>query len=338
MRGRGPAGAVVTVALVLAATTAACSGSARIGPSPSPFGRIPRLPAVHSRLTEPAGLVEAVARAVHGPAKRIDVLASATSRKETVALVRFPRTDRKTKKEVESRRLLSFVRKPPPAARRPTPSPTPAATPSRHPKPVAATRWSLEAVGPDLWASPPRPGSRSYPIASVAAGGLIGVGGFIDPRVTRVQAVDPAGSVVSRARPDRGAVVLFSRPGATLAGFDARGLAFATPTLTGSPGTLGGGDAAVGIGATFAAEIVSSRWTAAADLVADGVDARFLLPPLHRFLGSAGARVLGRGKATRSGATFLVDAGRIRWQLTLVVQAGGGTSKVRQYALDRVRP
>src|SRR5207248_2855089 len=95
----------------------------------------------------------------------------------------------------------------------------------RNGKKLSEKRWVAEDATTDLWPDRPKRGSRAYPVGSVAAGDMIGVGGYIDPGITRVEADGPTGTVVDRQPVRGGAVVLFARPGSTLAGYDRQGLA-----------------------------------------------------------------------------------------------------------------
>ena len=310
---RGPA-AILAVALAFSA----CGGTSHVGPSPSPFGSIPEMQPVHSHHGAGRALVKAMAGAVHLKPRDVRVISAVTSGDQAVALIGY-RANGKQTNRVVAFGYRTIKRK-------------------RNGKKLSEKRWVAEDATTDLWPDRPKPGSRAYPVGSVAAGDMIGVGGYIDPGITRVEADGPTGTVVDRQPVRGGAVVLFARPGSTLAGYDRQGLAFATPVLAGSPGTIAGGDAAVGLGNTFTALVLSPRWQQAADLVADGVSPRGLLPPLHRFLGARPARVVGRGTKTKTGATFVVQSGPLRWRLTLITEAHGGSLKVRQYTLDRLAP
>jgi hypothetical protein len=308
MRSRVAATAVV---VALALVVAGCSGSSHIGgPSPSPFGQLPSVPAANPRPGIPSAAVKALAADLQLKPRAVHVVKGLTSEKAAAALVTFPQKGKQT------RRLVSF----------------------RYRVGKKKKQWSVESASPDLWADRPAAGSRLYPVTSVAAGPWVGVGGFVDPDVQRLEAVGPNGSLVDRQPVRDGAALVFAAPGSTLAGYDDKGLVFATPVLAGSPQSVGGGDAAVGIGSTFAAEIISPRWMNAADLVTDDVPAQNLLPPLHAFLASDRARVEGQGRTTPSGATFVIDSGPLKWRLNLITVPHGGTLKVRQYTLNRISP
>jgi hypothetical protein len=305
---------IAIAALAVALAAAACSGSNHpVGPSPSPFGPLPDVPVADSRPGVPPAAVKALATALQLKPHSVHVVGGLTNGDHALALVRFRVKGRQT------RGLVSFEFR----------------APKKRPH---GKQWSVEAASPDLWATPPTAGSRSYPVTSVAAGEWVGVGGFVDPHVHRLEAVGPTGSLVDQQPVKGGAVLVFAAPGSTLAGYDDNGLVFATPVVTGSPPSVGGGDAAVGLGSTFAAEIISPRWTKAADLVTDDVPAAYMLPPLHSFLASDRARVDGQGQKTKTGASFVIDSGPLKWRLNLITVPHGGTLKVRQYTLNRISP
>jgi hypothetical protein len=297
------------VVLVVALVAAGCSGHGHdSGPSPSALGPLPDVPAARSTPGLPHGAIKALASELELKRRMVHVVTSLTSGDHAVALAHFP------SKGAQTRRLVSFA----------------------YDKPKK--RWTVETVSSDLWPDVPAAGSRSYPVTSVAAGPWVGVGGFVDPNVTRLEAAGPTGALVDRQPVKDGAALVFASPGATLAGYDSKGLTFATPVITGPARVVGGGDAAVGIGSAFTAEMLSTRWEAAADLVADGVSPAYLLPPLRGFLSSSRARVAGPGRTTDTGASFIIDSGPLKWRLTLITEPHAGTVKVRQYTLDRLQP
>ena len=313
---RGPA-----AILALALAFSACGGTSHVGPSPSPFGSIPEIQPVHSHHGAGRALVKAMAGAVHLKPRDVRVISAVTSGDQAVALIGY-RANGKQTNRVVAFGYRTIKRK-------------------RNGKKLSEKRWVAEDATTDLWPDRSKRGSRAYPVGSVAAGDMIGVGGYIDPGITRVEADGPGiiGDVTF------GDPTTFqyaaSLPMQTLtftkAIFSqvANALGYFTGLALYNPGTSA---ASVGLGNTFTALVLSPRWQQAADLVADGVSPRGLLPPLHRFLGARPARVVGRGTKTKTGATFVVQSGPLRWRLTLITEAHGGSLKVRQYTLDRLAP
>ena len=227
---------VATLALAAALASVGCSNSGHpVGPSPSPFGPLPNVPVADSRPGVPAAAVKGFADALQLKRRKVHMIAGLTNGEHAVALLRFPDEGK------ETRRLVSFEYR------------------------ARKKRWAVEAASSDLWDHPPAAGSRSYPVTSVPAGSWIGVGGFVDPKVRRLEAAGPTGSLVDQQPVKDGAALVFASPGSTLAGYDENGLVFATPVLAGLPQAVGGGDAAVGLGSTFAAEVISPRWAGRTD-------------------------------------------------------------------------
>jgi hypothetical protein len=198
-----------------------------------------------------------------------------------------------------------------------------------------AGHWTVDEASTGLWQHVPLPGSRRYPLTTIGAGRWIVVGGFVDPRVTRVIVESPTGHPLDSSAPHRGAVAVIAADWLPVVAYQGSTLLFATPVTLGRVPAGESHPDSTGrrVGDLFVADILASKLPLAAKLLFHSLAAPSFLPPIAHLVESMR---LVRASTTDAGASYVLygPSGRATLEITLIQEHGRWT--IWSYTLSSV--
>jgi hypothetical protein len=188
--------------------------------------------------------------------------------------------------------------------------------------------WQLEDL--EAVRTVPAIGSNGFELVEAIAGGFIGVGGFVDPSLLRLDAVDPFGQVVDVDDPFAGGVLLLSsRFGVVRVHGDGRILGAQPIRVPATEAELeelrpvrlepSSVEDARSVADRFVETFLTGGWVPAAPLYNPQGRPDLLLPELARVLPSGRWDVTGSPQVTEQGFTYPIDgpAGEARLAVRL---------------------
>lgn len=176
--------------------------------------------------------------------------------------------------------------------------------------------WQLDDLDPVRRV--PGVGTNGFELAVAIAGGLVAVGGFVDPSLSRLDVVDPFGVPVDLDDPLAGGILLLSdRFGVVRVHRDDRIIGAEPVRVPATEGELeqlqpdrlerSSLDDARSVADRFVESFLSGGWVPATPYYNPQARPDLLLPELSRVLGPGAWDVSGSPQATEQGFTYRID-------------------------------
>jgi hypothetical protein len=183
----------------------------------------------------------------------------------------------------------------------------------------------------------PEVGSNAFDFEILTVGPLVGVGGFVDPTASRVDAVDPFGRVIDADDPlAGGAIVVSDRFGLTRIHRRDRVIGAVPVTIATTPeelrefqpARLEGSAAARAVADGFVRAFLSGGWVPATSFYNPGGRPDLLLPPMAKVVPPGSWQLSGPVEVTARGFRYPIEGAGGRALLDIQLNRWAGDWKV----------